>query len=58
MITCSEAHKDSGHEDVILVIGLRQVCVGIVDVGCQVNGDGTHQWFPAWPMIGPPAKNG
>lgn len=57
-ITCSEAHKGSGHEYVDLVIGCGQVRVGVIDIGRQVDEDGAHQWLPAWPVVGPKAKNG
>ena len=41
-----------------LVIGAGQICVGVVDIGRQVDDDGTHQWLPAWPVVGPEAKDG
>lgn len=40
----------------VLVIGLRKVGVGIVDIGCQVDEDGAHQRLPAGPVIRPETK--
>lgn len=57
-ITCSEAHKSSGHQHVVLVIFTGQVYICIVDIGWEVDEDRAHQRLPTGPVVGPETKNG